>query len=63
VCLADYCPMIGCKPEIEEQNRNAYYEDSGLYAKFKKRFSTLDKCSETAAEALAASCREDISRM
>lgn len=50
--------MFGFQPiEIAKQQADAYGRSDGLYAKIKKSFGTLEKCSETEVLGMTQQCR------
>ena len=62
-CLGNYSKMFGFQPiEIEQQQAEAYGRSDGLYAKIKKSFGTMEKCSEGEVVNMVQQCRALSSR-
>lgn len=49
VCLADYCDMFGCKVNAEDR-------EIDLSTSAKKKFISLEKCSEEKVKKLQEDC-------
>lgn len=55
--------MFGFQPlEVAKQKIDEYGRSDGLYAKIKKSFGTLEKCSETEVTGMVQQCRALSSR-
>ena len=55
VCLADYSKMFGFRPEVVSTLPSRLSERS-MYARIKKSFGPLEKCSPSEAEKLVQQC-------
>lgn len=58
VCLADYCPILGCQAKNVEPVNNRRFDDNREFSRSTSRrsFGNLEKCTSEEVEALRVEC-------